>query len=126
MDSRIRSRLVAVTATLTLILSMMAPAALAQSGRDGYGAKGPSVLGQTEGNSNDNGNGGGGGGGGDNPTNAQGATAGDDTRSADGPGSSGGSLPFTGLDLGLVLAAGASLMLMGVGMRRLTRAPDSV
>lgn len=34
-------------------------------------------------------------------------------------------LPFTGLDLGLLGAAGASLLLMGVGMRRMTRAHDA-
>jgi len=35
-------------------------------------------------------------------------------------------LPFTGLDLGLIGVAGGSLMLLGLGMRRLTRAPDAV
>jgi len=104
MHSQKRSRLVALMATLTLILAVTAPAALAQSGGDGYRTDGPSVLRQTEGG---------------------GGTAGNDTRSAD-TASSGDSLPFTGLDLGFVAAAGASLMLMGVGMRRLTRAPDSV
>ncbi|MEJ7817208.1 MAG: hypothetical protein WKF49_00890 [Thermoleophilaceae bacterium] len=105
---------------------MTAPAALAQSGGDGYRTDGPSVLGQTEGGGGGNDDNGGNGGNGSNPSNGEGATAGNDTRSADGSASSGDSLPFTGLDLGLVAAAGASLMLMGVGMRRLTRAPDSV
>jgi len=111
-------------ATLTLIFAVTAPAALAQSGGDGYRTGGPSVLGQTEGGGNDDN--GGNGGNGSNPSNGEGTTAGNDTRSADRSASSGDSLPFTGLDLGLVAAAGASLMLMGVGMRRLTRAPDSV
>jgi hypothetical protein len=31
-----------------------------------------------------------------------------------------GGLPFTGLDLAMVIAAGMGLMLVGVGMRRLT------
>lgn len=35
-------------------------------------------------------------------------------------------LPFTGLDLGLIAVAGGSLLLLGMGMRRLTRAPDAV
>ena len=35
-------------------------------------------------------------------------------------------LPFTGLDLGLLGAGGASLLLMGVAVRRLTRETDSV
>lgn len=125
MDSQKRSRLVALMATLTLIFAVTAPAALAQSGGDGYRTDGPSVLGQTEGGGGNDDNGGNGGNGSD-PSNGEGTTAGNDTRSADRSASSGDSLPFTGLDLGLVAAAGASLMLMGVGMRRLTRAPDSV
>jgi hypothetical protein len=36
-------------------------------------------------------------------------------------GGGGGELPFTGLDLALVIAAGALLLGLGVGMRRLTR-----
>ena len=35
-------------------------------------------------------------------------------------------LPFTGLDLGLLAVAGGSLLLLGFGMRRLTRGPNSV
>lgn len=38
----------------------------------------------------------------------------------------GGSLPFTGLDMALLAAAGGLLAAAGLGMRRLTRAPDSV
>ena len=34
---------------------------------------------------------------------------------------SGGDLPFTGLDVMLVMAAGGVLLAMGVGMRRLSR-----
>lgn len=112
-------------ATLTLILAMMAPAAFAQSGGEGYGAKGPSILGQTEGNG-DGGANNGANDGGNKPSSGQGTTADDGTRPANSSGSSGDSLPFTGLDLGLVAVAGASLVLMGFGMRRLTRAPDSV
>lgn len=33
----------------------------------------------------------------------------------------GGSLPFTGLDLGLMVAAGGVLLAVGLGMRRLSR-----
>jgi hypothetical protein len=36
--------------------------------------------------------------------------------------SSGSQLPFTGLDVGLIAGAGALLVLLGVGMSRLTRA----
>ena len=35
--------------------------------------------------------------------------------------SSGGKLPFTGLDLALVVAAGGVLLAMGLGIRRLSR-----
>jgi len=38
---------------------------------------------------------------------------------------SGGALPFTGLDLALIAAAGGVLAAGGLGMRRLTRAPGS-
>ena len=40
-------------------------------------------------------------------------------------GGSGGSLPFTGLDVALLVGAGGMLMVVGLGMRRLTRSPDS-
>jgi hypothetical protein len=38
--------------------------------------------------------------------------------------SSGGSLPFTGLDVALFAVAGGLLVAAGFGMRRLTRAPS--
>ena len=38
---------------------------------------------------------------------------------------SGGSLPFTGLDVALLAAAGGVLAAAGLGMRRLTRAPSA-
>jgi hypothetical protein len=37
----------------------------------------------------------------------------------------GGSLPFTGLDIALLAAAGGLFVLVGFGMRKLTRVPDS-
>ena len=41
-------------------------------------------------------------------------------------GESGGSaLPFTGLDVALILGVGGVLMAVGLGTRRLTRAPDT-
>ncbi len=36
-----------------------------------------------------------------------------------------GGLPFTGLDIGLVAAMGGGLALAGLGMRRLTRRPNT-
>lgn len=97
----------AVLATLILTLAVGAPAAFAQSSQDGYIQEGPSVVDQTSGNDPDDGSDSGG------DPNSTSSVAGDE-------------LPFTGLDLGLVAVAGASLMVLGVGMRRLTRAPDSV
>jgi hypothetical protein len=41
------------------------------------------------------------------------------------PGDEGGALPFTGLDIGLLAAAGALLLALGIGMRRLTRATSA-
>jgi hypothetical protein len=41
-------------------------------------------------------------------------------------GSGGGSLPFTGFDMVMLAAAGGLLAVAGLGMRRLTRTPDSV
>ena len=38
-------------------------------------------------------------------------------------GNSGGNLPFTGLDVALIMAAGGVLLAMGFGMRRLSRPP---
>lgn len=38
---------------------------------------------------------------------------------------SGGSLPFTGLDLALLALAGGALVVVGLGMRSLTKAPES-
>jgi len=37
----------------------------------------------------------------------------------------GDELPFTGLDLALLAGAGGMLLALGVGMRRLTRSPES-
>ncbi len=111
MKSRIT---MAVLATLLLTLAL-APASFAQSGRDGYIEQGPSVIDQTDSGTDR-----------DPSASAGDPSSGDDTNpSAEVADTSGGELPFTGLDLGLVVAAGASLMLLGVGMRRLTRGPDS-
>jgi hypothetical protein len=89
--------LVVFGALMVLMLAMAAPAANAQSSRDGYVEPGPATLNQV-------------GGGGSQPQPQA---------------SSGGELPFTGLDVGLIAIAGVSLLLMGFAMRRLTRAPDA-
>jgi hypothetical protein len=95
-----RRNLVALVALLMLSLTLMAPLAYGQSSREGYVEQGPSTLNQV-----------GGGGGGDGGAAPE--------------ASSGGELPFTGLDVGLIAIAGASLVLLGFAMRRLTRAPDA-
>ena len=88
--------------TLLLAVCVLAMAAatpaFGQSGDDGYKNGGENVAGQTQG-----------GGGG---TDDAGTVA-----SAD----DGGSLPFTGMDLALLLAVGGLLLTVGLGTRRLTR-----
>ncbi len=93
---------------LLLSLALAAPAAFAQSSRDGYIQEGPSVIDRTDGD--------------EQPGSGSGTDTGTgtDTRTT-----TSGELPFTGLDLGLLGVAGASLLLMGAGMRRMTRSHDS-
>lgn len=113
----LRKKTMAIFASFVLALALAAPAAMAQSSQKGYIQEGPSVLDEA-----DNGNGGddsgdkgdvaaGGGSGGSGPVDTQEAAT--------------SQLPFTGADLGLMAAAGGSLVLLGFGMRRLTRTPDA-
>jgi len=103
--------IMAVLATLLMTLAV-APAGFAQSGGDGYIQQGPSVIDQTDS--------------GTDPSARDGMPSSGNDPSADAADNAdGGELPFTGLDLGLVALAGASLMVLGVGMRRLTRGPNS-
>ncbi len=90
---------------LVLLLAFAAPAAFAQSSQDGYIQQGPSIVDRTSG-----------------PDNQPGTGTDNDTGTGTGTSAE---LPFTGLDLGLLGVAGASLLLMGAGMRRMTRAHDS-
>jgi len=54
------------------------------------------------------------------------STGGGDPKDPGDPaGDTAGSLPFTGLDLGLMAVGGVVLAGMGFGMRRLSRAPDA-
>jgi len=85
---------------LLLSLALAAPAAFAQSSQEGYIPEGPSVIDRTG--------------------TGSGTGADTDTRTT-----TSGELPFTGLDLGLLGVAGASLLLMGAGMRRMTRSHNS-
>jgi hypothetical protein len=87
---------------LVLVLAL-ATTAFGQSSVDGYNDQGGQIQSTVD-------QGGGGGGGG---------LAGTTTTADDG-----GSLPFTGLDVALLAAAGGVLAAAGLGMRRLTRAPE--
>jgi hypothetical protein len=107
-------RIVALCAMLVLALAMSAPA-LAQSGPQlqGYADEG----GQTQDVVNQPGGDGNGGG-------IAGQTTPVDSVGASGSGDS--SLPFTGFDLGLMAAAAAALFALGLGLRRLARAPAAL
>lgn len=94
--------------TVLLLTLAVAASASAQSSVEGY----EDQAGQIQANIQD-----GGGGGGDVSGTAP-VTATTDS-------SSSGSLPFTGLDVALLLAAGGVLAAAGLGMRRLTRSPGS-
>jgi hypothetical protein len=79
-----------------LVLSAaLAGPAYAQSSKDGYNDEAAVIQSESGGNNDNNGE------------------------------SKGSSLPFTGLDVGLIAASGALLLAAGVGMRRLTRGPRS-
>jgi hypothetical protein len=95
-------RITSVVAALVVGLVFATTASAQQASQDGY----RNAAGQIQSGVNQ--------GGGEGPTNA--AAVSDD----------GGSLPFTGFDLALLAGAGGLLVAAGVGMRRLTRVPDSV
>ena len=84
----------------TALLATAAPAVYAQSGTEGYG--GSNVVAGLEQ-----------GGGGDTGAPVQAAT------------DEGGSLPFTGADLGVLAVAGGLLLGLGLGLRRLTHRPTA-
>ena len=106
------------------LLLMAAPGALAQAPvTDAYGGNGPDVLGEVDesippavGGEDDEPSGTAGGD--DEPTPREtGATPTAATTPAD-------SLPFTGLDAGLLLLGGAAMLGVGLGVRRLSSAID--
>jgi hypothetical protein len=96
---------------LALVLAL-ASTAFGQSSVDGYNDQGGQVLSAV-----DQGGSGGGGGVAGATANAAGTTA----SAAD----DGGSLPFTGLDVALIVVAGGVLAAAGLALRGLTRAPDA-
>jgi hypothetical protein len=95
---------ISIICALALMLAL-ATTAFGQSSVDGYNDQG----GQIQSTVDQGGSGGGDG------------LAGTTTTTAD----DGGGLPFTGLDVALLAAAGGVLAAAGLGMRRLTRAPGT-
>jgi hypothetical protein len=92
------------------VMASLATTAFAQSSADGYSDSGGQIQTQVAGS---------GGGGGNPPADTPATTV---TPVSD---SSGSTLPFTGLDVALLVGAGGLLVAAGFGMRRLTRAPDA-
>ena len=127
------TRISKIFLSLAVALMLALPsAALAQTpGAEGYRGNDDSVQGIVE--SNDNGDGSGtegAQGAGSNPSASQQSTGSGSNPSASqqssGSGSKGGSLPFTGADLGVLALAGGMLVLMGFGLRRMTHRPSEV
>jgi hypothetical protein len=95
-----------------LTIALLAPtAALAQSSNEGYG--GPNNVVSGVGDS----------GGPTTPTPVADTTPADTTPVET---SDAAALPFTGADLGVLLAAGAILLALGLGLRRLTHRPSGI
>jgi hypothetical protein len=106
---------------LALSLAVAAPA-FGQSSQEGYNPVGPTTLDQVD----EGGNGGGAGGAGNTGTGTGATNSTDPGTTVSQTGEpDGGNLPFTGLDVALLVGGGALLLLMGLGMRRLTRAPET-
>jgi hypothetical protein len=93
--------------TVLVLMLAFAASASAQSSVQGYEDQGGQIQAQIQGGGSD------GGGSGTAPVSAT-------TDSG-----AGGSLPFTGLDVALLVGAGGLLVVAGVGMRRLTRSPGT-
>ena len=113
-----RKTLAIALASLLLVMSLTS-VAFAQSSVDGYVPDEGAVQNQIQGNDDT----------GTPPNATQEAAEPGATPSAAAtptPSNDSGSLPFTGLDLALLAGAGAVLLSLGLGMRKLTRAPESV
>jgi hypothetical protein len=98
-----RLRNIFVGAMLCIALFVAAGPAYAQSGQSAYAEPAGSVQQQIDNGSND--------------AHKVSASKVSTSESSD----NGSSLPFTGLDLALVVAAGGVLLAMGLGIRRLSR-----
>lgn len=93
-------KIISVVTALVVALALATTASAQQASQDGYLNSGGQVQGQVDQGP---------------PTDGVAGTA--DT--------SGGSLPFTGLDMALLAGAGGLLLAVGLGTRRLTRSPGS-
>jgi hypothetical protein len=102
-------RLALIMAVVAVVFTSAAPAFAASSVGDAYGGNGGGILGAVE---NGGGNSGGNGGG------TSPATSAPQTVQVT---SSKNTLPFTGLDLGLLAVGGIALVGVGVGLRRFAR-----
>ena len=113
-----RPSALAALMAVALLLASVAPAFAQSSLQGGYADEGGQIQEQVQGGSSDNGSSGSGGGGGEtgdtgttptNTTTTKSSNEGDQT------------LPFTGLEVGLMLAAGLALAGLGFGLRRVAR-----
>ena len=98
-----------VAAIAAFSLATAAPAFAEDSSLQGYGGPGSDVLSQIQQPSG----------------NSATQSAPVQNRAGESAKASSGTLPFTGLDLGLLGFAGAGLLGLGIGMRRLTRSSES-
>lgn len=92
--------------TISAMLLMAAPAFAQSSAQQGYSEPGGAVQTQIQNGGKDN---------------SPGASTSTPVAAKVTQSKSGGKLPFTGLDLVLVVAAGGLLVALGFGMRRLSR-----
>lgn len=114
---QMRLKKIAVSFAVCGAMLVAAPSAFAVSAaQSGYSFPAGSVQEQLGQNSN---------------SNAEGATQSSEsgsegtTATASTPAAENSKLPFTGLDIGLVIGAGGVLLAMGFGIRRLSRAPTA-
>ena len=103
MMETMKKTLITLAAALVLSLAIATVAFGQSSTEEGYNPTGPDIVNQVE-------------------DDDQAETPAATTQTPD----DGDELPFTGLDLALLAGAGGMLLALGVGMRRLTRSPESV
>ena len=103
------TRCVALLAALTVALAIATAPAFAQTSGSGYSSPAGEIQADVS-NPNDT-----------TPASNNGAPASATATKA----ASGGSLPFTGLDVGFLLGAGVALLLVGGTLSRLTRSTSS-